>query len=47
VIRFRPFRNTDPPRLQTVTAADVQRVAKKYLKTENRNVLLLYRKGAN
>lgn len=39
--------NTDPPLLQAVTAADVQRVAKKYLKTENRNVLLLYRKGAN
>jgi zinc protease len=39
--------NTDPPLLQAVTAADVQRVAKKYLKAENRNVLILYRKGAN
>ena len=39
--------NTDPPLLQAVTAADIQRVAKKYLKPENRNVLILYRKGAN
>jgi predicted Zn-dependent peptidase len=39
--------NTDPPLLQAVTASDIQRVAKKYLKPENRNVLILYRKGAN
>ncbi len=39
--------NTDPPLLQAVTAADVQRVAKKYFKPENRNVLTLYRKGTN
>ncbi len=39
--------NTDPPLLQAVTSADIQRVAKKYLKPENRNVLILYRKGAN
>jgi predicted Zn-dependent peptidase len=37
--------NTDPQRLQAVTAADVQRVAKKYLVKENRNVMLVYRKG--
>jgi predicted Zn-dependent peptidase len=36
--------NTDPDRLQAVTAADVQRVAKKYFVKENRNVLLIYRK---
>jgi len=36
--------NTDPPRLQTVTAADIQRVAKKYFTTDSRNVLLLYSK---
>ena len=39
--------NTDPPLLQAVTPADIQRVAKKYLTAENRNVLMLYRKGAN
>ncbi len=38
--------NTDPARLQTVTAEDVQRIAKKYFKAESRNVLLLYPKRA-
>jgi predicted Zn-dependent peptidase len=40
--------NTDPPKQQAVTAADVQRVAKQYFAPENRNVLILYtkRKGA-
>jgi predicted Zn-dependent peptidase len=38
--------NTDPPKLQAVTAEDVQRVAKKYLVKDNRNVLVIYRKGA-
>jgi predicted Zn-dependent peptidase len=33
--------NTDPPRLQTVTAEDIQRIAKKYFAPEGRNVLLL------
>ena len=36
--------NTEPARLQAVTADDVQRVAKKYLLRDNRNVLLIYRK---
>ena len=38
--------NTELDRLQSVTAADIQRVAKKYFKQENRSVLLLYRKPA-
>ena len=36
--------NTDPPRMQAVTAADVQRVARQYFAPENRNVLVLYTK---
>jgi predicted Zn-dependent peptidase len=36
--------NTDPPRFQAVTAADVQRAAKEYFKPENRNVLIFYTK---
>lgn len=39
--------NTDPPKLQAVTAEDVQRVAKKYLVKDNRNVLVIYRRGAS
>src|SRR3989454_11474310 len=38
--------NTDPPRLQTVTAEDIQRIAKKYFAPEGRNVLLLNTKRA-
>jgi predicted Zn-dependent peptidase len=38
--------NTDPPRLQTVTAADIQRIAKKYFVPEGRNVLILNSKRA-
>ena len=38
--------NTDPPRLQTVTAEDIQRIAKKYFVPESRNVLLLNTKRA-
>jgi len=38
--------NTDPPRLQTVTAADIQRIAKKYFAPEGRNVLVLNSKRA-
>jgi predicted Zn-dependent peptidase len=38
--------NTDPPLMQAVTAADVQRVAAKYFAPENRSVLLLNRKRA-
>jgi predicted Zn-dependent peptidase len=37
--------NEDPPLMQAVTAADVQRVAKKYLSADNRNVLTLNRKS--
>ena len=33
--------NTDPPKLQTVTAGDIQRIAKKYFATDGRNVLVL------
>src|SRR6266436_329867 len=33
--------NTDPPKLQTVTAEDIQRIAKKYFAPEGRNVLVL------
>jgi predicted Zn-dependent peptidase len=36
--------NTDPPRMQAVTAEDIQRVAAAYFKPEKRNVLLLYTK---
>lgn len=39
--------NTDPPRLQTVTAEDIQRIAKKYFVPEGRNVLLLNTKRAS
>ena len=38
--------NTDPPRLQAVTAEDIQRIAKKYFTLEGRNVLLLNTKRA-
>jgi predicted Zn-dependent peptidase len=38
--------NTDPPLLQTVTAADIQRIAAKYFAPDNRNVLVLNRKRA-
>ena len=38
--------NTDPPRLQTVTAEDIQRIAKKYFTAEGRNVLVLNSKRA-
>src|SRR6266550_2395034 len=38
--------NTDPPLLQAVTAADIQRIATKYFAPENRNVLVLNRKRA-
>jgi Predicted Zn-dependent peptidases len=38
--------NNDPPLLQTVTAADVQRIAVKYLAPANSSVLLLNRKRA-
>jgi predicted Zn-dependent peptidase len=38
--------NTDPPLLQAVTAADIQRIAAKYFAPENRNVLVLNRKRA-
>lgn len=38
--------NTDDEAIQKVTAADVQRVAKKYLLPENRSVLLINRKGS-
>jgi predicted Zn-dependent peptidase len=36
--------NTDPPRMQAVTAADLQRVAKQYFLPEKRNVLIFYTK---
>lgn len=36
--------NTDPVKLEAVTAEEVQRVAKKYFAQENRNVLLFYTK---
>jgi predicted Zn-dependent peptidase len=36
--------NTDPPRMQAVTAEDIQRVAKKYFQPEGRNVLVFYTK---
>ena len=35
--------NTDSPRLQAVTAEDLQRVAKKYFTSENRTVATYYR----
>jgi predicted Zn-dependent peptidase len=38
--------NTDPPRLEAVTAEDVRRVAAKYFEPVNRNVMILYRKPA-
>src|SRR5207302_5186323 len=38
--------NTDPPLLQTVTGADIQRIATKYFNPENRSVLVLNRKHA-
>jgi predicted Zn-dependent peptidase len=38
--------NTDPPLLQAVTAADIQRIATKYFNPENRSVLVLNRKHA-
>jgi predicted Zn-dependent peptidase len=38
--------NTDPPRVQAVTAADIRRVAAAYLKPENRSVALYYTKEA-
>jgi predicted Zn-dependent peptidase len=36
--------NTDPARVQAVTAADIQRVANKYFTEENRNVAIYYTK---
>ena len=36
--------NTDPARMQAVTAEDIQRVAKKYFQPEGRNVLVFYTK---
>jgi predicted Zn-dependent peptidase len=36
--------NTDPPRIQAVTAEDVRRVARTYFTPENRNVLIYYTK---
>ncbi|MBN1443634.1 MAG: insulinase family protein [Planctomycetes bacterium] len=36
--------NTDPPRLQAVTADDVRRVVSAYFRPENRSVLLFYTK---
>lgn len=38
--------NTEPQTLAAVTAEDIQRVARKYFAPQNRNVLILYRKGA-
>ena len=38
--------NTDPPRIQMVTAEDIQRIAKKYFAPEGRNVLVLNTKRA-
>jgi predicted Zn-dependent peptidase len=38
--------NTDPPKLQTVTVDDIQRIAKKYFVTDGRNVLVLNTKRA-
>jgi predicted Zn-dependent peptidase len=38
--------NTDPQRIQTVTAEDIQRVAKKYFAPEGRNVLVFHTKRA-
>ncbi len=38
--------NTDPPRSQAVTAADVQRVANTYFKPENRTIGIYYTKKA-
>jgi predicted Zn-dependent peptidase len=38
--------NTDPAKIQAVTAADVQRAANKYFTTENRNVATYYTKKA-
>ena len=38
--------NTDPPLLQAVTAADIQRISVKYFNPENRSVLVLNRKRA-
>jgi predicted Zn-dependent peptidase len=36
--------NTDPPKMQAVTAADIQRIAKAYFAPEKRNVLIFYTK---
>ncbi len=36
--------NTDPPRLQAVTAEDIRRVAKKYFRPENKSAVLFYPK---
>jgi len=38
--------NTDPPKVQAVTAGDIQRIAKKYFVPEGRNVLVLNTKRA-
>jgi zinc protease len=38
--------NTDPPRLQAVTAEDIKRVANTYFTTENRTVGIYYTKKA-
>jgi predicted Zn-dependent peptidase len=34
--------NTDPPRLQTVSAEDIRRVAEKYFRPENQSVITFY-----
>jgi predicted Zn-dependent peptidase len=39
--------NTDPARVQAVTAEDIRRVANKYFATENRTVGIYYTKKAN
>jgi predicted Zn-dependent peptidase len=38
--------NTDPPRMQAVTTADIQRIAKEYFAPQGRNVLVLNTKRA-
>ncbi|MBK9170845.1 MAG: insulinase family protein [Bryobacterales bacterium] len=38
--------NTDPPLMQAVTPADIQRVAQRYFKPEGRSVMLLHTKRA-
>jgi hypothetical protein len=38
--------NTDSAKIQAVTAEDIQRVAEKYFRTENKSVILYYTKAA-